>query len=84
VVVCYINVLILFDSSALDSSDTHTSNVIVIVDGGNEKLELALVVAFGCGHIFENGVKEGLEVFRESFKDEVVKYNEYKSNSNII
>lgn len=37
-----------------------------------------------CVYFRGVATKEGLEVFRESFKDEVVKYNEYKSNSNII
>lgn len=37
-----------------------------------------------CVYFRGVATKEGLEVFRESFKDEVVKYNDYKSNSNII
>ena len=60
VIVGYINLLILLDGSAFDSADSHTSNVIVVVDGGNEKLELSFLIAFGSGHIFNDSIKQRL------------------------
>ena len=59
-----------FDFSALDASDAYASDIFIVVDGGDEHLERTLVVALRCGDIFEDCVKETLEVLAALVRNE--------------
>ena len=62
VVVAYRYFLIDLDASALDTSDSDASNVVVVVYGRNKVLHGTLVLGFGCGHIAQYLVEQGSKV----------------------
>ena len=49
--------------ASFDSAYADTTDVFVVVDCGHEKLQFAVLVAFGCGDIIDNGVEKRFEVF---------------------
>ena len=66
----YSNALSLLDNTALDTSDTYSSDELVIVDRGNEKLKRVLLVTVGSRHIFQNSVKKRSQVCTGSVRIE--------------
>ena len=62
VIVADERVLILLYGAALDTADTYSSDVIVVVDGGNQKLKIVVRVALGRGNVIEDGFKQRCEV----------------------
>src|SRR5699024_1695463 len=58
VVVGYGNRLVYLDAAALDTADTDTANVLVVVDGRYQHLHRAFGVYFGCRDMLENLVKQ--------------------------
>ena len=62
VIVAYIRFLICADRAALDSSYTYSSNVLVVVDRGNEELKLTVFITLGSGNIFHYLIKEGKKI----------------------
>ena len=56
------DILILPDDAALDAADTDTADIIVVVDGGDEHLQLAVFVSLGRRHIFQNLIKQGAQI----------------------
>ena len=54
--------LILLQHAALNAPDADTAHIVVVVDGGDQQLQLAVFVTFRGGDIVENRVKKGREV----------------------
>ena len=61
-VVAYIRFLVGADGASFNSSDTDTSNVFAVVDRGNEKLKLAVLISLGSRNIVKYLREEGNEV----------------------
>ena len=55
-------VLVLSDRTAFDASDTDPADVIVVVDGGNEKLQIVVRVALGRGNVAEYRFEQRREI----------------------
>ena len=62
VVVADDNFLVLAHFSALDTSDGDPADVLVVVDGGYQHLELAVGVALGSGNVLDYLIEQRLEV----------------------
>ena len=62
VIVADCNLLTYANVAALDASDTDTSNVIVVVDRGNEQLKVACFVSLGSRHIIYNLLEQRCQV----------------------
>jgi hypothetical protein len=53
------NVFVEVNCSALNATDTDSSNELVIVNCGNEKLKGSVLFTLGRWHIFKNSIKKG-------------------------
>ena len=51
------------DDALFDATDTDTTDVVVVVDCGNQKFCGFLVVAFGAGDMAQNGFKKRDKIF---------------------
>ena len=43
--------------SALNATDTDTANIIVVVDGRDQQLQLAVLVTIGSGNVVDDGIE---------------------------
>ena len=50
------------DGAALDTADADTTHVVAVVDGGDQQLEGALLVALGGGDVVHDGLKERSQI----------------------
>ena len=66
-VVYDLDLLILTDDAPFDASDGDTSDILVVVDAGDEHLEGRVKVLFGCGNVFEDRLEKRLEVGARHF-----------------
>ena len=62
-VIAYHDFLCHIHFASFNSADTDTTDVIVVVDCGYEKLQFPVFVAFGSGDIIDNRIEERFEVF---------------------
>ena len=62
VVVADHDLLILLERAALDASDGHAADELVVVDSGDEHLEGLVNVRLGRGNVVEDGIEERLEI----------------------
>ena len=56
------DLLVLLERAALDASDGHAADELVVVDGGDEHLEGLVDVGLGRGNVVEDGIEERLEI----------------------
>ena len=63
-IVNYHSVVSLMYGASFNTSDTDSSDVIVIVDGRNEELERSVGITLGSRDIADYCVKERVEIFR--------------------
>jgi hypothetical protein len=56
------NTLSLLNNATLNTSDTYTTNELIIVDGRNEKLKRILFLTLGRRHVLKNSVEKGLKI----------------------